>query len=58
MGSDSFIGTNSSLVAPIEIGKNAYVGAGSVITKNVPDDALAVGRSKQVIKEDWSKDKK
>ena len=58
VGSDSFIGTNSSLVAPIEIGKNAYVGAGSVITKNVPDDALAVGRSKQVIKEDWSKDKK
>ena len=58
VGSDSFIGTNSSLVAPIEIGKNAYVGAGSVITKNVPDDALAVGRGKQVIKEDWSKDKK
>ena len=58
VGSDSFIGTNSSLVAPIEIGKNAYVGAGSVITKNVPDDALAVGRGKQIIKEDWSKDKK
>ena len=58
VGSDSFIGTNSSLVAPVEIGKNAYVGAGSVITKNVPDDALAVGRGKQVIKEDWSKDKK
>ena len=58
VGSDSFIGTNSSLVAPIEIGKNAYVGAGSVITKNVPDDALAVGRGKQVIKKDWSKDKK
>ena len=58
VGSDSFIGTNSSLVAPIEIGKNAYVGAGSVITKNVPDDALAVGRGKQVIKEDWYKDKK
>ena len=58
VGSDSFIGTNSSLVAPVEIGKNAYVGAGSVITKNVPDDALAVGRGKQIIKEDWSKDKK
>ena len=58
VGSDSFIGTNSSLVAPIEIGKNAYVGAGSVITKDVPDDALAVGRGKQIIKEDWSKDKK
>ena len=58
VGSDSFIGTNSSLVAPVEIGKNAYVGAGSVITKDVPDDALAVGRGKQIIKEDWSKDKK
>ncbi len=58
IGSDSFIGTNSSLVAPVEIGKNAYVGAGSVITKDVPDNALAVGRGKQVIKEDWSKDKK
>jgi bifunctional UDP-N-acetylglucosamine pyrophosphorylase/glucosamine-1-phosphate N-acetyltransferase len=46
------------LVAPVEIGKNAYVGAGSVITKDVPDDALAVGRGKQIIKEDWSKDKK
>ncbi len=58
IGSDSFIGTNSSLVAPVEIGNNAYVGAGSVITKDVPDNALAVGRGKQVIKEDWSKDKK
>lgn len=58
IGEKSFIGTNSSLVAPIEVGKNAYVGAGSVITKDVPDNALAVGRGKQIIKEDWSKDKK
>ena len=58
VGEDSFIGTNSSLVAPVEIGKNAYVGAGSVITKNVPDNALAVGRGKQVVKEGYSKDKK
>ena len=58
IGDNSFIGTNSSLVAPVEIGTNAYVGAGSVITKDVPDNALAVGRGKQVIKEDWSKDKK
>ena len=58
VGEDSFIGTNSSLVAPVEIGKNAYVGAGSVITKDVPDNALAVGRGKQVIKEGYSKDKK
>ena len=58
IGNDSFIGTNSSLVAPVNIGKGAYVGAGSVITKDVPDKALAVGRGKQVIKEDWAKNKK
>ena len=58
IGKESFIGTNSSLVAPINIGKGAYVGAGSTITKDVPDEALAVGRSKQVIKEDWAKNKK
>ena len=53
----AFIGTNSSLVAPINIGKNAYVGAGSTITKNIPDDALGVARSKQITKENWSKKK-
>jgi len=58
IGDESFIGTNSSLVAPVNIGKGAYVGAGSVITKDVPDEALAVGRGKQVIKEDWAKNKK
>jgi len=58
IGDNSFIGTNSSLVAPINIGKGAYVGAGSVITKDVPDESLAVARGKQVIKEDWAKDKK
>ena len=58
IGKDSFIGTNSSLVAPVNIGEGAYVGAGSVITKDVPNDALAVGRGKQVIKEDWAKNKK
>jgi bifunctional UDP-N-acetylglucosamine pyrophosphorylase/glucosamine-1-phosphate N-acetyltransferase len=58
IGEESFIGTNSSLVAPVNIGKGSYVGAGSVITKDVPDDALAVGRGKQVTKEDWAKNKK
>jgi len=58
IGEESFIGTNSSLVAPVNIGKGAYVGAGSTITKDVPDEALAVGRSKQAIKEDWAKNKK
>ena len=57
IGGKSFIGTNSSLVAPITIGSNAYVAAGSVITKDVPDNALGVGRSKQKNKENWSKKK-
>ena len=43
----AFIGSNSSLVAPVKVGKEAYTGAGSVITKNVPQGNLAIGRSKQ-----------
>ena len=57
IGDDSFVGTNSSLVAPVTVGSNAYVAAGSVITKDVPDNALGVGRSKQNNVEDWSKNK-
>lgn len=53
IGDNAFIGSNSSLVAPVTIGKGATVGAGSVITKEVPDDKLAVGRGKQVIVENW-----
>ena len=51
----SFIGTNSSLVAPLKIGKKAYVAAGSVITSNVPSGSLAFGRSKQSTKKNWKK---
>ena len=58
IGNNSFIGTNSSLVAPVTIGKNSYVGAGSTITKDIPDNALGVGRSKQKNTENWSKTKK
>ena len=58
IGDNSFIGTNSSLVAPVTIGKNAYVGAASTITKDIPDNALGVGRGKQKNKENWSKTKK
>ncbi len=45
---DVFIGSNTALVAPVEVGKGAIIGAGSTITKNVPADSLAVERSKQV----------
>jgi len=51
----SFIGTNSSLVAPLKIGKKAYVAAGSVITADVPSGSLAFGRSKQNNKKNWKK---
>jgi bifunctional UDP-N-acetylglucosamine pyrophosphorylase / glucosamine-1-phosphate N-acetyltransferase len=51
IGKNAFIGTNSSLVAPVNIGDGAYIGSGSVITKDVPDDALAVERSPQTNRE-------
>src|ERR671936_837636 len=54
IGDGAFVGTNSSLVAPLTIGKGAYVAAGSVITKDVPDDALALERSPQVVKKGWA----
>ena len=55
IGDGAFIGSNSTLVAPIEIGAGAYVGAGSVVTEPVPPDALALGRARQVVKEDWAR---
>lgn len=54
---DAFIGTNNSLVAPVTIGKNAYTAAGSVITEDVPDYALGIGRARQVNKLMWVKEK-
>jgi bifunctional UDP-N-acetylglucosamine pyrophosphorylase/glucosamine-1-phosphate N-acetyltransferase len=51
IGTGAFVGTNSSLVAPVKIGAGAYIGSGSVITKDVPDDAMAVERSQQSIRE-------
>ena len=57
IGDNSFIGSNSSLVAPVEIGNNSTIAAGSTITKNVPENALGVGRSKQSNKDNWSKKK-
>ena len=47
IGKAAFVGTNSSLVAPVKIGNGAYIGSGSVITRDVPDDAMAVERSPQ-----------
>jgi bifunctional UDP-N-acetylglucosamine pyrophosphorylase/glucosamine-1-phosphate N-acetyltransferase len=55
IGDDAFVGSNSTLVAPVELGAKSYIGAGSVITHPVPEDALAIGRSRQVDKEGWAK---
>ena len=58
IGNKTFVGTNSSLVAPLNIGNNSYIGAGSVITKDFEDDALAVARGKQSNKSGWAKNKR
>jgi bifunctional UDP-N-acetylglucosamine pyrophosphorylase/glucosamine-1-phosphate N-acetyltransferase len=55
IGTGSFVGSNSTMVAPVQIGEGAYLAAGSVITEPVPNDALALGRSRQVVKEGWAK---
>ena len=56
IGKGAFIGSNSALVAPVKIGDGAYIASGSVITGNVPADALGVARGRQVNKEGWAKD--
>ena len=54
IGDGAFVGSNSTLVAPVRVGAGAYVGAGSAITEDVPADALALGRSRQVVKPGWA----
>lgn len=54
IGVGAFIGSNSALVAPVKIGDGAYVGSGSVVTHDVPADALAVARGRQIAKEGWA----
>ena len=53
IGKEAFVGSNSTLVAPVTVGDGAYVGAGSCITKDVPAGSLAVGRAHQFVKEGW-----
>jgi bifunctional UDP-N-acetylglucosamine pyrophosphorylase/glucosamine-1-phosphate N-acetyltransferase len=53
IGAGAFVGSNSTLVAPIEIGEESYIAAGSVITDPVPPRTLALGRGRQVVKHDW-----
>jgi bifunctional UDP-N-acetylglucosamine pyrophosphorylase/glucosamine-1-phosphate N-acetyltransferase len=54
IGKGAFVGSDSTLVAPVTVGEGAYIGAGSCITKDVPAGSLAVSRSQQFIKEGWA----
>ncbi len=54
VGDRAFIGCHTVLVAPVKVGDNAYIGAGSTITEDVPENALGIARSRQANKKDWS----
>jgi len=54
IGKNAFVGSDTTLVAPIKVGDGAYIGAGSCITRDVPADSLAVGRGRQVVKDGWA----
>ena len=54
----AFIGSDATLVAPVRIGRGAYVGAGSCITDDVPAESLAIGRGRQVVKEGWVRERR
>ncbi|HEY9899585.1 MAG TPA: bifunctional UDP-N-acetylglucosamine diphosphorylase/glucosamine-1-phosphate N-acetyltransferase GlmU [Pantanalinema sp.] len=58
IGSGSFVGSNNTLVAPLKIGADAYTAAGSTITQDVPDGALAFGRARQAVKLGWAMQRK
>jgi len=53
IGDNAFVGSHATLVAPVTIARDSYIAAGSVITKPVPEGALALGRSRQELKEGW-----
>jgi len=57
VGNNVFIGCNTNLVAPVKVGDRVYTAAGTTVTKDVPDDALVIGRCRQEIKENWTKGK-
>jgi bifunctional UDP-N-acetylglucosamine pyrophosphorylase / glucosamine-1-phosphate N-acetyltransferase len=53
-----FVGSDTTLVAPIRVGRGSYIGAASCITEDVPEDSLAIGRARQVVKEGWARQKR
>jgi bifunctional UDP-N-acetylglucosamine pyrophosphorylase/glucosamine-1-phosphate N-acetyltransferase len=58
IGKGAFVGSDSTLVAPVTVGDGAYLGAGSCITRDVPANALALGRARQIVKEGWAADRR
>ena len=58
IGDSVFVGSDSTLVAPVRLGNGAYIGAGSCITDDVPEDSLAIGRARQIVKEGWASAKR
>lgn len=57
IGDNCFVGSNTNFVAPVKLGRNSFVAAGSTITEDVPDDSLAIARERQTNKEGWNKAK-
>jgi bifunctional UDP-N-acetylglucosamine pyrophosphorylase/glucosamine-1-phosphate N-acetyltransferase len=55
IGAGAFVGSNTTLVAPVTLGEGSYVAAGSVVTHDVPADALALGRARQLLKDGWAR---
>jgi len=58
VGDRAFVGCNVNLVSPVQVGKDAYVAAGSTVTEDVPDASLCIARQRQVVKEGWVEERK
>jgi bifunctional UDP-N-acetylglucosamine pyrophosphorylase / glucosamine-1-phosphate N-acetyltransferase len=58
VGDNVFIGSDSQLVAPVKVGKGAFIGAGTTVTEDVPEDALVLSRSPQVVKAGWARQRR
>ena len=55
VGDGAFIGCNTNLISPVQVGEGAYIAAGTTVTKDVPADALAIGRARELVKTGWAK---
>jgi len=55
IGDGAFIGCNTNLISPVNVADGAYIAAGTTVTRDVPAEALVIGRSRQMVKEGWAK---